>query len=367
MRPILLFAVLVPLGAAPGRAEDVPPLHTEKALKGSVVVEQSTEPMYFHLKESNKYAAAGWCKLHRLVINDVLHGVQMREMEHHTFDDVMCLFAGRPLETVATVGAVRAYAVRQEPRSYHHREGPIGVIYHELRTRKGGADATAPVAVMGMTAGEQACYALKGQKMTFYEADPAVKRVAADTDKYFSYIADARKRGAEVTVRSGNRRAKLKEDKGAKYALIVVDVAESFPFPTDIFTKEAVSEYFDRLTDDGIVALHTSNKYLFLEPMFAQLAANLKFEARVWNDAVDQARWGRCSCSWLVLARSAKALGSLDAPEPAKTFRRVEVFEGVSAWTDAGVDVTILSNSPAVQAIRRLLGLPTPLDFKNND
>ena len=97
-------------------------------------------------------------------------------------------------------------------------------------------------------------------------------------------------------------RAKLKEDKGRKYALVVVDIAESFPIPTDTLTKEAVREYFDRLTADGIVALHISNKYLRLEPMVARIAEELKLTARVWNDDAERFP-GKTASSWVVLVQ----------------------------------------------------------------
>ncbi len=43
-------------------------------------------------------------------------------------------------------------------------------------------------------------------------------------------------------------------------------------------------------------------------------------------------------------------------------FRPVESLPGVTAWTDASADVLILWMRPEVQAVRRFLGLPTPID-----
>jgi hypothetical protein len=298
-------------GASALAQDDPPPLHTEQGVRSRIKIETSTRPVYLVNRQTGDLIAeAGRYTYHKLIIDDVLHGSQVRKLERHVLDDFSCLTAKNPWDNIANAGALVAFDARQEPLTYHHRTGPIGAVYRELRTRNGGRDAKAPVAVMGMTAGTQACYALKGQKMTFYETDPVIVKLVADTDKYFSYIADARKRGAEIDVRTGNRRAKLKEDKDRKYALIVVDLAESFPVPTDVFTKEAVQEYFDRLTDDGLVVLHVSNKYLQLEPMFAKLAEELKLAARVWNDAGDR-QYGKTASSWLVLARSTKALGSV--------------------------------------------------------
>ncbi|QJW96298.1 polyamine aminopropyltransferase [Frigoriglobus tundricola] len=303
-------AVLVGLGAGGALiAQDAPPLHTEPGTRAPLVIEERATVMHLINRKTEKViGTAGRYTYHRFLIGGTLHGSQARKLDNHILDDFQCLTAAHPWDNLAVLGALHTYNVREEPLTYHHRSGPIGAIYTELRTRKNGADAKAPVAVLGLTAGEEACYALRGQKMTFYETDPAVKKLVADTDKYFSYVTDARKRGAEIEIRVGNKRANLKADKDRKYALVVVDLAESFPFPTAIFTKEAVREYFDRMTDDGILALHISNKYIRLEPMFAKMAEELKLTARVWNDDAE-GRHGKTASSWLVLARKREDLG----------------------------------------------------------
>src|SRR5262249_5241842 len=181
-------------------------------------------------------------------------------------------------------------------------------------------DAKAPVAVLGLEAGTVAAYALPGQRFTFYEADPALKRLVADTDKYFSYISDARKRGADIQIRIGNRPEKVQEDKDRKYALILVDQAESFPHPTDVFTREAVQLYFDRMAEDGILALHISNRELKLEPVVSAIARDLKLTGRIWDDDAEK-RPGKVASSWVVLARKPEHLGSLYSPLGDLVFR----------------------------------------------
>ncbi len=247
-------------------------------------------------------------QFNRLLMDNVLHGSQIVRFQLHWADQLACLTAAHPLENLMALGALHAFVMREEPLTYHHRSGPVGAVYYELRTRKNGADANAPVAVFGLTAGTQAAYAQRGQPFVFYENDPAIKKLVADTDEYFTYVADARKRGAEVEVRLGDKRAKLKEDKDRKYAAMFIDISDSFPVPRDVFTKEAVQEYFDRMTDDGLLALHVSNRYLRLEPMFAKIAEELKLTAVVWNDDAE-GRPGKTASSWVVMARSAKALG----------------------------------------------------------
>src|SRR5438093_948009 len=128
----------------------------------------------------------------------------------------------------------------------------------------------------------------------------------------FTYVDDARQRGALLDFRMGDARLELKKDTDRKYALLLVDAFSSDAIPVHLLTKEAVEMYMDRLTEDGILALHISNKYVQLEPVVAQIAKALKLEARVWNDG--EGPPGKTASSWVALARDEKTLGSLARP-----------------------------------------------------
>ena len=133
-----------------------------------------------------------------------------------------------------------------------------------------------------------------------------LKRLFADSDKYFTHIASAKKRQVERGV-SGDPRTKLKEDKDRKFALLMVESHEGAKLAPGVLTKEAVQLYFERGTDDGIVAIHVSWRGGSLEPMFAKLADEMKLAAHIWQD--DGERFGgKKASSWLILARSEKAV-----------------------------------------------------------
>jgi hypothetical protein len=304
-------------------------------------------------------------RYNRLIINDILWGMQFNnKFVRHWLDDLGFLVPGSPWDIVTIATANALYNPREEPLTYYHRTGPVGAIFRELRTRRNGADATAPVGILGLGAGTEAAYALSLQEFTYYETDPALKSLVADSDKYFTFIADARKRKAEITVITGKRRDKLKEQVDRRYVLLMVDQAETYPFSTDVFTKEAIELYFNRLVGDGIVALQISNKYINLEPMFAQLAKELKLESRIWDDTQDSRVPGKTGSSWIVLARSKRALGTLGWPVKDQLdrygarYRPLESAPGITAWTDSKADVLSLMIDPVFHIIRPYFGLP---------
>jgi hypothetical protein len=214
---------------------------------------------------------------------------------------------------LALEGGLAAWDPRQEPLTYYHRTGPVGAMFHQLRTRKNGADAKAHVAMVGLGTGSVSCYALPGQKLTFYEIDKGVKAIVDETDKYFTYTRDAKNRGAILDFRMGDARLKLKEDVDRKYALLLVDAFSSDAIPVHLLTKEAVELYMNRITDDGVLALHISNKYISLEPVVAKITHDLGLAARVWNDD-SESRPGKTASSWIVVAKDEKTLGLLAAP-----------------------------------------------------
>ncbi|MDY3553233.1 fused MFS/spermidine synthase [Gemmata sp. JC717] len=436
----------------------------------------------------------------RLVHGTTLHGTQINEtFRPHWADEFQRLTALNPWDNVAVFGTQLRFNPREEPLTYYHRSGPVGAMFQELRTRKGGADANAPVAMVGLGTGSASCYVGAGQKLTFYEIDPAVRRIvetpwkvmnesdlkergsapiadpdvrakveklgariltqeeydraraehekgqkaweeykkklrafgtgplddevrkrlerlgamytlrtkqdyetalrergAAPTadpdvrkdaerlgariftpDEYeaelksrltgkepikepmkdrgvivytqeeyeeaartrpagtapvtqhevtpapapvaplmgpFTYVDDARKRGADIDFRMGDARLKLKEDTDRKYALLLVDAFSSDSIPVHLLTNEAVALYLERLTDDGILALHISNKFVQLEPVVAAIAEHHNLVARVWNDNAE-GRPGKTASSWVALARKREHLGDRIASE----------------------------------------------------
>lgn len=265
----------------------------------------------------------------RLVHGTTLHGTQINQYYLVRADAPVPFGSFSPWDVIALEGAIKSWDPRQEPLTYYHRTGPVGAMFRELRTRKNGADAKADIAMVGLGTGSASCYALNGQRLTFYEIDPGVRRIVEKPWKVmneddvakgkepimgpFTYVDDARKRGATVDFRMGDARLKLKEDVDRKYALLLVDAFSSDAIPVHLLTKEAVQLYLERMTDDGILALHISNKFVRLEPVVAKIAAELGLEARVWNDD-SESRPGKTASSWVALAKNEATLGSLAKP-----------------------------------------------------
>ncbi len=218
-----------------------------------------------------------------------------------------------------------AYA--REPLAYYHRSGPIGDIFRAVQA-SGRAER---VAVVGLGVGATACYAGPGQDFTFYEIDPAVARLAADP-AYFTYLANCRGR-YEVVL--GDGRLTLAGAPDGTFGLILLDAYNSDAIPTHLLTREAVRLYRSKLATGGLLAFHTTNRYLNLEPLLARLAADAGWVCRVRSETeseIDPAAraLGATPAEAVVMAATESDLGIL-----ATTSRwRKPVQADIPIWTD---------------------------------
>jgi hypothetical protein len=205
----------------------------------------------------------------------------------------------------------RRPARRAEPRSYYTRGGPAGSVFGEVMKRHTPAD----LAVVGLGVGSLAAYARPGDRMTFYEINPAIERIARDSS-LFTFLADTR--AAQVRVVLGDARLRLQDTPRDAYDLLVVDAFSSDAIPVHLLTREAVALYASRLRKDGLLVIHISNRYLELQPLIAGLAADAHLAALACDDldvTVSEHSTGAQQSRWVVLARTDADLGGLlDAP-----------------------------------------------------
>jgi SAM-dependent methyltransferase len=217
---------------------------------------------------------------------------------------------------------------RSEPLTYYHRSGPLGQTFAALAEMK-----KAPaVAVVGLGTGSIACYLEPGQRLTYYEIDPSVLRIATNPE-YFTFLSNTR---GEVDAVLGDGRLTLAAAPDRRYGLIILDAFSSDAIPMHLVTREALALYASKLTEDGVLVFHISNRYLDLEPVLGDLAAEAGFVCRSQHESrdkipADELAGGRLPSHYLVMARRVEHLGSL-ARDP--RWRTVEPRPGARVWTD---------------------------------
>jgi hypothetical protein len=192
------------------------------------------------------------------------------------------------------------------PTSYYHPTGPIGQVFSELLRR----GPPRQVGLVGLGAGALAAYGRPGQRFTYFEIDPAVIRIARDP-QLFTYLADSK---AAIETVPGDGRLSLSREPDGKFGLIVLDAFSSDAIPVHLLTREAMGLYFQKLTKDGILAIHLSNKFMRLDRVVGAVASNLGLDVLIRRDRVEapkEAFEGKDASIWAVVARNRSGLETL--------------------------------------------------------
>lgn len=197
----------------------------------------------------------------------------------------------------------------RKPLTYYYPTGPIGEVF----TAYSGRDAKKDVALVGLGIGSLAGYGEPGQEMTFFEIDPEVQYMARDSG-LFTYLTESR---AKIRIVLGDARLMLAREPEHKYGIIVLDAFSSDSIPVHLMTLEALKMYLDKLTPDGIIAYHISNRYLELQGVVANLGAKEGMFSLV-NDDASRESWpageedeGKYMSKWIVMAHSKAALAKI--------------------------------------------------------
>ena len=116
------------------------------------------------------------------------------------------------------------------------------------------------IGVIGLGAGTIAAYGRPGDRIRFYEINPAVAPIARNV---FTYIRDS---GAQIDVIAGDARTSLAAEPPQQFDVLVVDAFSGDAIPLHLLTTQALALYRRHLAPGGIIAFHISNQHVDLEP-----------------------------------------------------------------------------------------------------
>lgn len=194
------------------------------------------------------------------------------------------------------------------PTSYYALGGPLSEIVDLAK-----ADGDSTITVVGLGTGAMAAYADSGDTMSFIDVDQQVIDVAEDPE-LFTYLSDARDRGAEVNTVLGDGRLRVADLPDGSQDLIAIDAFSSDSIPVHLLTLEAFEEYTAKLKDDGMLAVHISNRIFDLSPVISANAEALGYRV-VLKTGMGDAEADPSQATWMMLTKDeAKAKELLDLP-----------------------------------------------------
>jgi hypothetical protein len=210
-------------------------------------------------------------------------------------------------------------ARRRQPTTYYGPKSGVGLALLER-----GRGRFLRVGIVGLGAGTIAAYGMRGDTFRFYEINPLVVRLA---DTEFSYMRDSE---AKVDVVPGDARLSLEAEPPQRYDVLAVDAFSGDSIPVHLLTREAFDLYFRHLKEDGVLAMHVSNKYLDLKPVVGRAAESAGKGAMV-VDTGDEAESGVYGSTWILVSGDARFFGRPALKEAGGT---LAAREGVRPWTD---------------------------------
>lgn len=185
---------------------------------------------------------------------------------------------------------------RKATMCFGNHAGGLSIMSHPKYTN----DVPMRVAVAGMGIATLATYARPGDTYRFYEINPQVAALAANTNLFW-YLSDTLTKECKVVVDDARRALEKERARNEeKWDVIIIDVFAGDSIPPHMSTKEAVQLYLDRLAPGGILSFHLTNWHLALSPMVKAIAKEFNLHLQGYGCWAD--KWNIGSY-WTFLTR----------------------------------------------------------------
>lgn len=200
------------------------------------------------------------------------------------------------------------------------------------------------VGVIGLGIGTLAAYGKLGDYFRFYEINPQILTIAKD---FFSYLRDTQ---AQTEIVVGDARLSLESESPQHFDVLAVDAFSGDAIPVHLLTKEAMAIYVRHLKPDGVLVIHTSNKYLYLSPVVQLLADDAGYSTRWITSSHDQLKLVATS-NWVLVTQNGRFLHEVDS---LSYHRPIRVPSQLRLWTDDDNNLfQILRPVTAVESVLR--------------
>ncbi len=218
------------------------------------------------------------------------------------------------------------------PGTYYYPGSPMAAAVKIVQARLDEAGEPGRFGIVGLGAGSLACYSRKHEVWRFFEIDPIVVDIAAKS-KHFTFLANCQ---PQLDAVIGDARLTLAKEDDKTFDLIIVDAFTSDAVPVHLMTAEALQLYTRKLTDDGVVVLHISNRYLDLDSVLgATLPLVPELKGLIVSDDKADGSYAQNTSTIAVFAKNQAALDAFRAVDGAQDFHA----GGVSPWTDDASDI----------------------------
>lgn len=235
-----------------------------------------------------------------------------REISQSNFRSPRLLVHGRIVHGVQNVLSPTG---RLEPMSYYGPNSGIGLAMAHLNRKP-----NRHVGVIGLGIGTIAAFGREGDRIRFYEINPAVIDFAKT---YFTFLT---KCPGENQCVLGDARLVLERETPQQFDALVLDAFSGDAIPVHLLTREAFEVYLKHLAPGGLLICHVSNVHFDLLPVVAG-TIDREGLAGIQVDAQGDANKFLTDSTWVILARDKQDLPEIENATSLDHHRRIH-------WTD---------------------------------
>jgi SAM-dependent methyltransferase len=214
--------------------------------------------------------------------------------------------------------------LRTTPTTYYSEDSGVGVAIRFCCSTDGHDPRPRIIGVIGLGAGTIAALGRRGDRIRFYEINPAVIPIARNA---FSYIRDSQ---ARIDIIEGDARTSLGSEDPQNFDVLAIDAFSGDSIPIHLLTREALVLYRRHLAPGGILAFHISNRHVNLEPPLAVLASSVGMEARRVDSRGDHSP-GEYASTWILFTDN---VAFFSRPELLGRAVFPVTKPGLRVWTD---------------------------------
>ena len=185
------------------------------------------------------------------------------------------------------------------------------------------ANGPTRVGVVGLGTGTMAGYGRNGDVTRFYELNPRVIEIARGD---FKFISDSK---GQVDVVLGDARLTMEREAPQQYDVLAIDAFSSDAIPVHLITREAMAIYLRHIKPDGVVAFHTTNRFLKLAPVVEQIAKTYDLQVALVSD--DDTGGDASRTDWVLVTRNKKLLEDKKITENTS---EITPIPRLRLWTD---------------------------------
>jgi len=204
--------------------------------------------------------------------------------------------------------------------TYYDKEGStIGRFFTQNK------DKIKNVGAVGLGVGILSAVSDEHQAWKYFEIDPQVTALA-NNKKYFT-IMDKYK----PQIITGDARITLQLEKDKYYDVLVLDAYSGDIVPASLLTKEAVELYKNKLTDDGILLFHITNRQFNLKPVLSTVSEVIGMDCYI-DTSVSKGTVVPAESVWVMMTNNKNLI--------ADSWIKIEKYPNFRLWTDDKYSIT---------------------------